>query len=220
MDESLIKDAFSRAKQDISSVKEDLMNLSHEISSIRQLLEDIKTSSTDKPAINQIQQTDLTELSEQDSLNSSFKVLKPHVYKISTGNRGVPTNRQTNQQTVEYPNTSTGELETSDLTSFVNSLDTIKKDIRNKFKRLTKQEMVVFSSIYELEEGHFDVDYPLISKRLSLSESSIRDYVQKIVKKGVPIIKIRENNKKIYLKISPDLKKIASLPTLLQLREI
>ncbi len=80
--------------------------------------------------------------------------------------------------------------------------------------------MLVFSTIYQLEEQGFIVDYPLLASKLSLSESSIRDYTLKIIKKGIPLLKNKENNKKITLSISLDLKKIASLNTILQLREI
>jgi hypothetical protein len=66
----------------------------------------------------------------------------------------------------------------------------------------------------------FSVDYPSISQKLSLSESSIRDYVLKLAKKGIPIEKSKENNKKIYLKIEENFKKLASLQTILQLREL
>jgi len=97
----------------------------------------------------------------------------------------------------------------------LNSLDTIKKEIRTKFKHLTIQEMTVFSTIYELEDKGFIVDYSLISSKLDLSESSIRDYVQKIIKKGIPITKTKENNKKILVSIDPNLKKIASLETII-----
>jgi DNA-binding transcriptional regulator LsrR (DeoR family) len=60
----------------------------------------------------------------------------------------------------------------------------------------------------------------LISQKLGLSESSIRDYTHKIIKKGVPLIKIKENNKKVTLSVAQDLKKIASLQTILALRNL
>ena len=100
------------------------------------------------------------------------------------------------------------------------SLDTLKKDLRHKFKNLTKQEMLVFSTLYQLQEENFTVDYSIIASKLNLSESSIRDYIQRIIQKGIPIQKNKENNKKILLSLSEDFKKIASLQTILQLREL
>ena len=47
-----------------------------------------------------------------------------------------------------------------------------------------------------------------------------RNAIQRLIKKGVPLIKNKENNKKILLSISSELKKIASLNTIIQLRAI
>ena len=80
--------------------------------------------------------------------------------------------------------------------------------------------MQVFSTIYELEEQGFIVDYNILSEKLNLTESSIRDYVLRLIKKGIPLGKNRENNKKITLSISRDLRKIASLETIHKLRAI
>ena len=66
----------------------------------------------------------------------------------------------------------------------------------------------------------FLVDYPLLASKLGLSETSVRDYVRKIKKKGIPLIKEKQNNKKIILHLNPEFKKIASLETILKLREI
>jgi len=74
--------------------------------------------------------------------------------------------------------------------------------------------------LYSLENEGNEVDYPLLSSKLKLSESSIRDYILKIQKKGIPITKEKLNNKRVILHISQDLKKIASLDTILKLREL
>ncbi len=100
------------------------------------------------------------------------------------------------------------------------SLDSIKKELRQKFKRLTQQEMTVFSAIYQLEEEGFIVNYPMLSQKLQLTESSIRDYIQRLLKKGIPLVKNKENNKKILLSLSSELKRIASLSAIIQLREL
>ena len=80
--------------------------------------------------------------------------------------------------------------------------------------------MLVFSTIYQLEEEQGTTDHKTLSKKLNLSESSIRDYVGRIIKKGIPVEKKRINNKHIQLTISDNLKKIATLSTILQLRDI
>ncbi len=116
------------------------------------------------------------------------------------------TDRQTDRQTAS---------------EILDSLDKLKKEIRFKFKRITPQEMSVFSTIYQLEEQNPDhTNYKKISKTLKLSESSIRDYVQRMIHKGIPIKKKKIANKKVILSISPELKRIATLSTIIQLREL
>jgi hypothetical protein len=68
--------------------------------------------------------------------------------------------------------------------------------------------------IYSLENQGFIVDYSILSEKMALSESSIRDYVLKISRKGIPIKKSKENNKKVIISIAPELKKMASLETI------
>jgi hypothetical protein len=124
---------------------------------------------------------------------------------------------------VDYPPkfSSNAKNSFSKASEILDSLDVLKKEIRLKFKGITQQEMLVFSSIYQLEERFSEgVEYRQIAIKLGLSESSIRDYVQKIISKGIPILKTRLNNKKILLSISPELKKVATLDTLIRLREI
>jgi len=113
------------------------------------------------------------------------------------------------------------QLDLAKVQEALDSLDNLKKEIRLKFKRLTPQEMTVFSTLYTLEnQGFEEITYKIIANHLNLSESSIRDYSNKLLAKGIPIIKNKLNNKKIYLKISPELQKIASLSTINRLREL
>ena len=125
------------------------------------------------------------------------------------------TNRQTDKQTKNK-----GKNPLDDVLEIINSLDEVKKDIRLKFKRLTSQELLVFSTLYQLEEELGYTNYKSISNKLQLSESSIRDYIGRLIKKGIPIGKKKVNNKYIQLSISKNLKKITTLPTILKLIEL
>jgi len=152
--------------------------------------------------------------------------------QFSTGNEGVPTDRQTDQQTDNKPQKplflpfkipkliENKPDSIDDAARILDSLDSLKKEIRIKFKQLTDQEILVFSTLYQLEEGQGPVDYKTLAVKLSLTESSIRDYMRRLLKKGIPIEKKRINNKQILLSISENLKKVASLSTILQLRDI
>jgi len=272
MDEA-IKLAFSKAKQDIFSLGEEISSLKLLIADMRNDLkiltkafDDIRTEKiietprknqeiipiynpTDNQKVPTIQEINPTDKEIPTDKLLSY-VLKRQNMPVSTGNRGVPTNKQTNQQTNQHiiqhikteekpsigiylPTTKQEireerqEIGTTKPSSnldraaeILNSLDALKKEIRIKFKRLTSQEIAVFSMLYSLEDQGLEVDYKLISTKLNLSESSIRDYIGKLQKKGVPVIKEKLNNKHIILHISQDLKRIASLDTILKLREL
>lgn len=179
--------------------------------------EGVKTNSTDI-------QTD----------NLVFKPLNDQIYAISTGNEGVKTDRQTHRQTDIFQlkssdnqkesfreevlnSQATKENSLMETEEILNSLDSLKKDLRLKFKRLTDQELLVFSTIYQLEEQFGYSDYKMLSKKLKLTESSIRDYVKRLLSKRIPLEKKKVNNKEINLFVSPNLKKILPLDSLLRL---
>lgn len=154
---------------------------------------------------------------------------------FSSGNEGVPTDRQTIQQTdnshlkgpifeekvLKTPqNTANLANPIGDAVKALDSLDSLKKEIRLKFKQLTDQEVLIFSTLYQMEEEQGAVDYKALAVKLKLTESSIRDYIGRLLQKGIPVEKQRVNNKKILLSISPGLKRIASLQTILHLRDL
>lgn len=141
---------------------------------------------------------------------------------ISSGNQGASTDRQTDTSTDRQTQKILKKQENpiENVSEILNSLDSIKKEIRLKFKRLTEQEILVFSTIYQLDEQLGHTDYQTLSKKLNLTESSIRDYVGRLIKKGIPVEKTKINNKNIYLSISKNLKKITTLSTILQLRDL
>lgn len=204
-----------------------------------------QTIPTQNPTINN---TSTDNPTQNPTITYPSQSLKLQNIGVSIGNRGVPTdkqtNRQTNQQTDKYleNNQFNNQINYSDnlnkdnqthtkiykeisdferAKNILDSLDSIKKEIRLKFKRLTPQEMSVFSTLYSLQEQNFtEITYKLIANNLNLSESSIRDYINKLIKKGIPIQKIRQNNKKITLSVSQDLEKIASLSTIKKLIEL
>lgn len=244
MDQDKIKDAFQKVKQDIDDLKHQLSSISTEIYDLKIILNEINMNNFNKQTN---QQTDIQQIPLKsqyiptDRLNELYnyplEALKDPNSRFSTGNRGVPTNRQTNQQTDRHMNLQGKNEEKTPVNSQKNtqntqidrlqlisqtleSLDSIKKELRHQFKHLTAQEMLVFSTIYQLEDEGFTVDYPIIASKLSLSESSIRDYVIKINKKHPLISKIKQNNKKVILKIPSELRQLASLQTLLTLREL
>ena len=183
------------------------------------LLDNQKDQKTIQQTTQQITSTSPTHTSTD---NTGFNPGKAQNIDISTGNDGVPTDRQTDRQTDRHtpeqkiiPGNSI-----ENAAEILDSLDNIKKEIRLKFKRLTTQEMLVFTTLYQFDQEKGFTDYKELANSLKLTESSIRDYIGRLVKKGIPIDKIKLNNKTIQLNVSKGLKKIASLNTILQLRDM
>ena len=213
----------------------------HEITSNNKLIPSLNQqtdNSTQSPTLRQQNQT-YSAYSTQNTTHYStvpqeIGGLKYPNLTISTGNEGASTDRQTDQQTDNSTHISTDfthnpqniekkphtiESNIQKASEILDSLDNLKKEIRIKFKKITPQEMSVFSTIYQLEEQDItEPTYKKIAKNLKLSESSIRDYVQRMINKGIPLKKQKINNKQIVLSISPNLKKIATLSTIIQLR--
>jgi chromosome segregation ATPase len=240
-----VRQDIDELKAQNHDLKTQILLLNQQIDDINRTLQaQIPTENLEKPAIQQINPT----IQHIPTDNSPLYASETPNMGVSIGNRGVPTDRQADSQSNQqipqkgdflafHPEEShefQEILQKQDkisqkpdaisqidrVSQVLASLDDIKKEIRSNFKHLTSQEMSVFSTIYTFEEQGFVVDYSLISQKLGLSESSIRDYTHKLIKKGIPILKSKENNKKVTLQISPDLKKIASLQTILALRQL
>ncbi len=246
-----IKEAFHKVRQDITSLnyemdtlKVNLFEIDWKLSTLIKEVKDLKNILQSKEihtdTSQQIIHNPPTQINEAptdkvfnpthtkslSAHNGPFKPLKTNILDISTGNEGVPTDRQTNQQTDRHiENTSKNQQKgvenpISDAAKILDSLDNLKKEIRLKFKRLTEKEILVFSAIYQIEEEKGHTDYKTLSEKLGLTESSVRDYIGRLILKGIPVEKKKINNKTIHLFISKDLKKIAPLSTILQLRDL
>jgi len=226
MDEEKLKGAFQKVKQDMDFLNQEMIQIKSEITQIKQFLDEFSTST-----LRHINATYPVITTDTSTVPQEIGGLKTSNFGISIGNEGASTDRQTDTSTDTSThflqklskNTENKTLE-SDIqraTNILDSLDTLKKQIRLKFKRVTPQEMLVFSTIYQLEEQDPNkVTYKEIALKLGISESSIRDYVQRMINKGIPIKKDKINNKKLILFISSDLKRIATLSTIIQLRDL
>ncbi len=244
MDE--IKRSFEEIKIDISYLDSDLNLMKEEFTEIKQGFKDIVSIlGTFKEKLTFLEGSLKNISSTQDKKfpaeikGSSthqylFEALKGQNMGISIGNEGVSTDRQTDRQTdknqeitpvrteidEKYTKKYTEKNTIDSAADIIDSLDNIKKQIRLKFKKLTDQEMLVFSVIYQFDEEKGYSNYKMLANKLKLTESSIRDYVGRLLKKQIPIEKTRTNNKEIELTINKNLRKITSLSTILKLREL
>jgi len=103
----------------------------------------------------------------------------------------------------------------SDLT---NLMDSLRSDLKRKFLSLTKQEFYIFSILFTLDKTQNPVTYQNLAVRTGLTSSSIRDYISRIIQKGVPILKEKVNNRLTVLKIPPELRNLATLDNLMRIR--
>ena len=244
---NLFKEALIKTHQKLSDIVDILKKITDINLSLSNLLEKFKKNKGTIQPINTLlsNETPIITTPTLQHINptlqhinpthpTNIKPLNSQILTISIGNEGVPTDRQTDRQTDKPTEIISNNIQNmpkntilqenrspiQDASEILDSLDSLKKEIRLKFKRLTNQEILVFSTLYQLEEEQGYTDYKSISSKLNLTESSIRDYVGKLINKGIPINKTKINNKNIQISISNSLKKIASLQTILQLRDL
>jgi DNA-binding MarR family transcriptional regulator len=87
------------------------------------------------------------------------------------------------------------------------STQSLKKDLEERFNTLTSQEFLIFLTIYQLEEDFGkSVTYNDLSNKLSLTPGCIRGYVSSLIRKNLPILKSKINNRTLTLSINPNFK--------------
>ena len=226
MDEQKIKESFKKVREDIDFFHREIQEIKRTLNLLKKPLE-IPTHNTKIPTLS----------NKNTTIQHSKEGVKTQKKAFSIGNYGVPTLHPTNNPTLhptfQHPFISSEKFalnknhnqadkitKLQQVSKILESLDEIKKEIRHKFKKLTNNEMLIYSTIYQLEELGIEATYDILAEKLTLSEISIRDYVRKIIRKDVPLNKIKQEKNKVIISIPQELKKIASLNTIIQLREL
>ncbi len=239
-----IRISFQRMKEDILYLQHEIIILKDEMRELNQSLSQILKQfkqflpSNTSPTHAQHMAKTPTHVLPNQAPN------KPYFHS-SIGNRGVPTdsqqivNRQSNTlnrtsapiqhiqpiqdpskllKVLPYTIEDFQEKKTNfDAQGLSTMVANMRKDLQEKFKKLTKQEFLVFSILYTLEEEQGQVTYRDIAARANLAESSARDYISRLEHKGIPLVKERINNKIVLLKIPQELRNIATLDSLSKL---
>lgn len=184
-----------RLRNSFENVRKDIEFFKNEIESLKKEILSEKENKTDIES--QIKDI-ITSLNEIKDKLTFF-------YKNSSGNNGVNDNHQ----------------QSSTIINHKQSIDSIKNEFETVFKGLTDREFSVFMAIYQLEEesGQGKVRYQDVSRVLKLTEISIRNYVNSMINKGIPIEKVRQYNKKVSLSIKKELKELNLASKLLKLRQ-
>lgn len=224
-----IKEEMSFLYTNMIDLREQLNHLTSELYKLNDALDKAKPSSSTYTAPNQ-------QKIENPADNLGYKKdLSPKSH-ISIGNEGVPADRQ--QTVSRHP----ADKDTQEIASSIRKetivdkpqetinqdikidnlsiiLEKLKKELKQKFKNLTNQEILVFSIIYTLNEELSEVSYKDIALKANLTESSIRDYIARLEHKGIPLIKEKKNNKSVIIKIPDELKNITTLDNLTKLKK-
>ena len=125
---------------------------------------------------------------------------------ISTGNNGVVVDRR-------RPSSTHIDQQQTLINDLINELD-------QKFKGLTKRELSVFMTIYQLEEesGFSGVTYRDIANRLKLSLSTTKGYVTSLLYKKMPIERQDLISGKSQFFVKKELRELSIIKKLIELR--
>lgn len=164
----------------------------------KQVLEAFKRVKTDIEAIKSNHEKDVQEIKQ--ILAQIGLGLKNFEDKLSFG----------------HPMISSGVSLTHSLTH--DSLKQLKQDLNKKFEKLTKKELALYLTIYQLEDDlEKEVKHTELAKQLDLTEDGVRSYISRILKKGVPLVRKKHNNKTTLLSIPLEIRDLNLKKRLLDL---
>ena len=206
IDEEKIKKSFSKVKEETDFLKTQINEL--------------------KSLINEVLKKHENQKKREETVLKNLQVPKE---EVSTGNQGVyadihsfihsfnrhstdnySTNMQTNKQEKDQskPYLLKFSKEIIKTTPLLWSLSNI-KEIDNLFSTLTKQEFLTFMLVFQGEEDlQRGISYLELSQRMLISEGCVRTYISQMIKKGIPIQKIRLNNKLTLLLIDKEFRSL------------
>ena len=195
MDENKVKEAFSKVKEDMLSIKYSI--------------DELKSQLLAKETHNKLLDLEIHHLKsilKQNQAKTQETTETPitnPIFLVSSGNKGVF--RQTdNRQTTD-----------------IRHIFDTESNIEAIFISLTEKEFLIFLTLYQLEEElKKPLPYAQLANKLSISQSSIRDHISEIIRKKAPIIKIKTNNKKVLLSIDKTFKNLNIMSKILTLRHI
>ncbi len=92
-----------------------------------------------------------------------------------------------------------------------------KEDLPRILSKLSRQEFMTFLVIYQQEEQIKHVTYETLAKELKISSGCVRTYVSGLIKKGIPIVKSKYNNKVIILSVPSEIRGLNIKKQLIQI---
>lgn len=212
--EQNIKNSFSKVKNHINLIeheiklqKEVLIKQNEAINTLNILLNKLLSKlenlekeiniekKTENEQINSLNKQINTKQTHNEEFLNEPQIWPINGFKdVSIGNEGV---KQINKH-VKHINT---EGNQTDL-----AFNTLKNGLENVFKLLSKQELKVFLTIYQLEEEGKRANYRAIAEIMELSAKCIRTHIHNLIKKEAPISKDKLNDNSILLSIKKEFK--------------
>ncbi len=86
-------------------------------------------------------------------------------------------------------------------------------ELEKTLQTLTNKEFLVFLTIFQSKS----ITYTQIAQKLSLTLSCVRSYVSELIRKKIPLIKRKLNNRKVILSVNNEFKKLISEQKLINL---
>ena len=182
--EDAIKKAFFKVKTHIEALEKEIKaNREYIIEQNKQILTLIEELKTQKSQIRTVEAP-----KPQNSIDLSLK------NEDSSGNKGVSLDGYS--------------LPGYSLDGYSLNIQELKDSLPLILSRLSKQEFLTFLTIYQLEEEITQVTYDDVGKSLKISSGCVRTYVSGLIKKGLPVLKSKYNNKVIILSIPPEIRSL------------
>lgn len=226
--EEKLRNSFLKLKEDLFYLNQEILGLKEEIKELNTKLASLLNQNKSNEQSNNYP-TQIQHIEKFPTDKSANYGLNLQNFHVSIGNKGVPTdsqqisNRQLNELKRTFDNSiiqtdsNINKTENQTIQDISALVQNMKNELSQKFEKLTKQEFLVFSILYTLEQEKKQVTYRDLAQKTNLAESSIRDYISRLERKGIPIIKKKINNKLIFLSLAPELKNLATLDLLSRL---
>ena len=122
-------------------------------------------------------------------INDVYEVIKG-IKDSSTGNEGV-------KQSINQSLSNQSQDREEQIKKVTNKLNTA-------FLTLSKQELKLFLTIYQLEDENIIPTYKNISQKMQLSESCLRAHLSSLLRKNIPLHKTYFNNRIVQVSVSKE----------------
>lgn len=197
-----IKQSFLKVKEDIESLKTQLNELKRFIEEVLKKQNFRKDSDLVENLSKEVPQ-EISSTGNQGVYTNKHSFIHSHMHSFNKHSTDIQTHKQTDMQTTTQTDAQINSHLAKQTLQFPKEWSSSNlKDIDSLFLTLTKGEFLCFLTIFQLEEDlNRGVSYLELSRHLSLSEGCIRTYVSQMLKKAVPLQKIRLNNKLTLLTI-------------------